>query len=41
MYNVDYEFHFRGTVIEKWSSRYVVKGPKKDYRIENLFLRPV
>ncbi|KUJ22674.1 FAD/NAD(P)-binding domain-containing protein [Mollisia scopiformis] len=41
LYNVEYEFYFRGTVVERWTSRYNVKGPKKDYVIENLYTRPV
>ena len=40
LYNVTYEFSFQGTVLVKWTSRYEVKGPKKDYVIENLYTRP-
>ncbi|KAF8854121.1 flavin-containing monooxygenase-like protein [Acephala macrosclerotiorum] len=39
LYNVEYEFFFKGTTIEKWTSKYNVKGPKKDYTIENLYMR--
>lgn len=40
LYNVEYEFFFKGTTIGKWTSKYNVKGPKKDYTIENLYTRP-
>lgn len=41
LYNVTYEFSFSGTTLAKWTSRYEVKGPKKDYVIENVYTRPV
>ena len=40
LYNVTYEFSFSGTALATWTSRYEVKGPKKDYVIENVYIRP-
>jgi hypothetical protein len=40
LYNVTYEFSFSGTLLKQWKSRYEVKGPKKDYVIENVYTRP-
>ena len=38
-YDVRYEFRFRGANIECWTQAYSVKGPQKDYRIENIYRR--
>lgn len=40
MYNVKYEFRFRGTYLSSWGQEYTVSGPAKDYTIKNLYKRP-
>ncbi|KAK2628235.1 hypothetical protein QTJ16_002881 [Diplocarpon rosae] len=40
MYDVNYEFSFRGATLETWSAEYTVKGPQKDYTIRNVYTRP-
>lgn len=40
LYNVTYEFFFEGAGLRRWKSKYEVKGPNKDYTIENEFTRP-
>jgi len=39
MYESRYEFRFVGARLEKWSIKYVVKGPRKDYVSETWFER--
>jgi hypothetical protein len=34
-YDVEYEFVFQGVDVLRWSMKYNVKGPQKDYRIES------
>ncbi|OWP07512.1 flavin-containing monooxygenase [Marssonina coronariae] len=40
MYDVNYEFTFRGATLGTWSAEYTVKGPQKDYMIRNVYTRP-
>jgi len=40
MYNVKYEFRFKGVALESWSQEYTVNGPSKDYTIKNVYRRP-
>ena len=39
MYEVKYEFFFKGADVEKWKIEYEVKGPKKDYSLETWYTR--
>jgi hypothetical protein len=39
-YDPVYEFRFKGAWVERWTLGYEVRGPKKDYRIENVYTRP-
>jgi hypothetical protein len=39
MYDVEYDFAFKGVYLEKWSPKYTVKGPNKDYTIQSHFSR--
>ncbi|KAH9897450.1 FAD/NAD(P)-binding domain-containing protein [Xylariomycetidae sp. FL2044] len=39
MYDVDYEFGFRGVNLREWRLGYGVKGPKKDYGIDGVYTR--
>jgi hypothetical protein len=39
MYNSRYEFHFDGARLDRFSIKYVVKGPRKDYISETWFQR--
>jgi cation diffusion facilitator CzcD-associated flavoprotein CzcO len=39
MYDSRYEFHFDGARLDRFSIKYVVKGPKKDYISETCFQR--
>jgi hypothetical protein len=38
-YGVEYEFVFKAVNIERWSVKYKVKGPKKDYTLEGTYTR--
>ncbi|PQE18351.1 hypothetical protein CJF31_00003011 [Rutstroemia sp. NJR-2017a BVV2] len=38
-YDVEYEFVFKGVNVEKWTLKYSVKGPNKDYRINGTYTR--
>jgi len=40
LYDVKYEFKFRGTLLSEWSLEYSVKGPNKDYKLKSLYTRP-
>jgi hypothetical protein len=38
-YDVEYEFRFKGTALQEWTTRYKVKGPAKDYILHNKYTR--
>ncbi|QSZ29957.1 hypothetical protein DSL72_004475 [Monilinia vaccinii-corymbosi] len=38
-YDVQYEFRFKGVNVREWRQEYSVKGPHKDYSIENEYKR--
>ncbi|TVY68634.1 Dimethylaniline monooxygenase [N-oxide-forming], partial [Lachnellula suecica] len=37
LYDVEYEFRFRGVGLEEWVLEYSVKGPAKDYTIRSVY----
>ncbi|KAF4627547.1 hypothetical protein G7Y89_g10602 [Cudoniella acicularis] len=39
LYDVAYEFYFKGATLESWSLEYSVKGPAKDYTIKSVYRR--
>jgi hypothetical protein len=39
LYDVKYEFAFRAVNLEEWRIEYAVKGPKKDYTINDVYRR--
>ncbi|TVY36306.1 hypothetical protein LSUB1_G005863, partial [Lachnellula subtilissima] len=39
LYDVAYEFRFKGVGLEEWSLEYSVKGPQKDYTIRSVYRR--
>jgi hypothetical protein len=39
LYDVIYEFRFKGVGLEEWSLEYSVKGPAKDYIIKSVYRR--
>jgi hypothetical protein len=39
LYDVEYEFYFKGATLLKWSMEYTVRGPAKDYTISSVYTR--
>jgi hypothetical protein len=39
LYDVEYEFYFKGATLRKWSMEYTVRGPAKDYTIRSVYTR--
>lgn len=39
LYDVEYEFFFRGATLREWSMEYTVRGPAKDYTIRSVYRR--
>ena len=39
LYDVAYEFSFKGVALQEWCLEYSVKGPAKDYTIRSVYRR--
>lgn len=39
LYDVEYEFFFKGAGLREWSMEYTVRGPAKDYTIRSVYRR--